>query len=253
MKPWLGVLLGALTIGGLSVAAVAVDRRRRGLAGVREQVPPSMRKHIDDEIDDAEARARRAGAQGELTFIGAGQTGIVMCDERDHAFKVARKGAEQTVRDEASWMAAADKIPGVREHVARDTRFDRDANVLVRECVKPVKDRWRVNETKLFDLYKRIVATMRPYGYGRPEYKPDSFVYTRGRGPVLVDASFAPLHGRELVRDVLNVLNNRREPRKTEIQDMAFALRWERGDTVPADVANRLLHRLKERDPTVEL
>lgn len=247
----LGLVIGAL-LTGAGVAAGVLASRRRDLAGIREQVPNSIRKHIDDEIDDAEARARRAGARGDLTFVGAGQTAIVLCDDTGRAYKVSRKGAQGTVREEAAWMAAANKITGVREHVAKDARFDEATGTLVRECVKPTKDRPRVNERKLFDLHKRITGTMRSYGWGRPEYKPDSYVYTQGRGPVLVDASFAPLHGRELVRDALAIVNDRKPSTPQEMRDMAFALRWERGDTVPTDVANRLLQRLKAREPSVE-
>lgn len=251
MKRALGLIFG-LMLAGTAAGFVIGNRRRVGLAGVREQVPESIRKHIDAEIDDAEARARRAGAQGELKFIGAGQEGIVMCDDAGQAFKVARGGGD--LSDEAAWLAAAGKISGVKEHVARGARYDGVNHVLVRECVKPSKvDRPRMNERKLFDLHMRIAKTMKPYGWGRPEYKPDSYVYTRDRGPVLVDAGFAPLHGRELVRDVLNVVNGRRAVKKDEPRDLAFALRWERGDTVPTEVANRLIKRLQLIDPSVEL
>lgn len=215
----------------------------------REYAP----RAVEDEIDEAAGRARRAGARGELTFIGAGATGIVFCDDAGKAFKAAR-GDSDTVETEAAWMRKAAQIPGVREHVARGVRYDKQNAVLVRECVRPSpgRDR-RVNERKLWDLHQRIGKRMRQYGWGSPEYKPDSYVYTRDRGPVLVDAGFAVRRGRELVQHVLDVLNHRSALRKHErIEDLAWELRMERGDSIPEPVANKLLARLKLIDPKIE-
>lgn len=261
---WFAAALGLGLVG--AVAVFSSRKRSTGLlAGIRDQVPSGVLKVIDSELDDAESRARKAGAHGELTFIGAGMTGIVFCDDAGKAFKVSRHnlrldrdGSEQesgTIAEEASWLQKAGKIPGVKNHVARDVRYDRKNHVLVRECVKPDEKRGsRRNERKLFDLHQRIRNEMKVYGWTAPEFKADSYVYTRDRGPVLVDAGFANRRGHALVQDVLDVLNNRRPLNHHErLSAMAFDLRIERGDSIPVDVANRLLRRLKERDPSIEI
>jgi hypothetical protein len=69
---------------------------------------------------------------------------------------------------------------------------------------------------------------------------------------VLVDAGFAANRGRPLVKDVQKLLKQERIEDR-EAQDAAFALRWERGGTVPAPIANKLLARLKARDPKVDV
>ena len=216
----------------------------------RDEINSHTMRAIGPELDDAERRAYAAGATGDLEYIGAGMTGIVFCDERNKAFKVARNG-DTAVAIEARWIAAANKI--IPEHVPKLFGFDRDQNVLVRECMRPVpRERSRWNERKLFALHERIGKTMHQYGWGRPEYKPDSYVYTQ-RGPVLVDAGFAVRRGRELVRETLDYLNGRRKLQPQERPtDIAWEIRMERGETIPPAVANKLLARLKAIDPNVE-
>ena len=242
MKPWLALLLGA----GLVGAAIAT--RRRGSLGAVRLVPEWIATKLGTEIDDAEARARAAGARGALDYIGAGGEGVVLCDEAGQAFKVAREGRD--LHDEAEWLQAAGKIPSIRQHVPRRVRYDAKHRVLVRECLRPSKRERRPNERRLWELHERLAKTMHAYGWGRPEFKPDSYVYTRERGPVLVDAGFAVRRGRPLVREVLDVLNHRRAGR---IPDLAWDLRMERGETVPAPVADKLLRRLKQLDPSIEI
>lgn len=248
----LGIALGL----GLAGAAIAISSRRGSLLGaVAIKHREYAHRAVEDEIDDAAKRAHRAGAKGELEYIGAGMTGIVFCDEAGRAFKVARgDGDASTVEDEAAWLKKAGQIPGVREHVVRGVRYDRRERVLVRECVRPSPNRdRRVNERKLFALHERIGKRMRQYGWGSPEYKPDSYVYTRERGPVLVDAGFAHRRGHALVEYTLDLLNERRAwPKGERPSDVAWALRMERGESIPAPVANRLLARLKAIDPSVE-
>jgi len=244
---------------GIALAASPAPRRRRGLAEAttRDQIPLSTLKHIEDQLEEAEQRVYRAGAAGALEYIGTGATGIVFCDQAGKAFKAARDSrAARVIEEEAAWLRDAAKIPGFDRHVARGVRYDKKNDVLVRECVIPSKTRdRRVNEKRLRRLHERLGASMlKTYGYGAPEYKPDSYVYTRDRGPVLVDAGFAIRRGKALVKNVLDVLNQRRPlEHKQEARDLAFELRYERGDTVPVDVANRLLRRLQAIDPGVEL
>lgn len=238
--------------------------RGSGLGGIknRDEINSHTMRAIGPELDEAERRAYAAGAKGDLEYVGAGMTGIVFCDERDKAFKVARRplqnaqGANKpdsgAVAEEAAWLKAAASQP-IAPHVARFFAYDRDNAVLVRECVRAAPRPRGANERKLHALHERISQTMKAKGWGRPEYKPDSYVYTR-RGPVLVDAGFAAKHGHVLVNDTLDFLNGRRKLRGREkVADIAWELRMERGETIPAPVANKLLARLKAIDPNVEI
>ena len=217
---------------------------------VREQVPSNILRVLDDELDDIEARARRAGARGELEFMGAGATGVVLCDTSGRAFKVARRDGD--LAEEATWLQLAAKMPGTGRHIARGASYDSTNRVLVRECARGKIGGWS-QEAKLRELHDRIGAETIQYGWSSPEFKGDSYVFVRGRGPVLIDASAAHRVGSALVRDVLDVLNGRRPLRKYErLQDLAFALRIERGQTVKPAIANRLLERLRVRDPSID-
>lgn len=251
MRRWIGLALG---VGLLGAAAAVAGGRRRELAGVRNA--EYARGPIVDELDGAERRARAAGARGELEYAGAGAEGIVLCDESGKAFKVGRPG-RGGLHNEAAWFRRAMQIPSVRPHVARFYRYDDEHDVLVRECVRPSEHRERsvgrrVDEKRLHALHERIAKAMQPYGYGRPEYKPDSYVYSR-RGPILVDAGFAVKFGRELVRRALDVANGRAKLDKQRINDLAWELRMERGESIPEPIANRLLKRLQQIEPSVEL
>jgi len=224
--------------------------RRRGQAAHatiknRDDISSHVVRVLGDQLDDAADRAVAAGAQGVLEFQGAGMSGIVFCDEKGTAYKVAREGGESTVAEETEWLQKAGQIPGVREHVAKGARYDKKNRVLVRECVQGKTGTSR-NTSKLFDLHKDIRKAMRPYGWLSPEFKEDSYVYARGRGPVLVDASMAIRVGGELVKYAQDVLENRRTTRE-RLSDIAFAIRSERGSTIPEAVADKLLAKLKAR------
>jgi hypothetical protein len=211
----------------------------------RDQISDRALHVLGDELDEAALRAVKAGAVGDLTYQGAGATGIVFCDERKTAFKVARQGREESVAEEAEWLMRAAHVPGVREHVARNTRYDKRRNVLVRECVSGTIGTPR-QTSKLFDIHQGIRAAMTSYGWLSPEFKADSYVMARGRGAVLVDASSALRVGGELVRYAQDVLAARR-PQTERLEDIAFALRQERGGSIPAGVADKLLAKLRTR------
>jgi hypothetical protein len=98
----------------------------------RDQISDRALHVLGDELDEAAIRAVKAGAVGDLTYQGAGATGIVFCDEQKTAFKVARQGREESLAEEALWLMRAALVPGVREHVARNTRYDKRRNVLIR-------------------------------------------------------------------------------------------------------------------------
>ena len=211
----------------------------------RDQISNRTLHTLGAELEEAAVRAVEAGAVGDLMYQGAGATGIVFCDERKTAYKVARRGREASVSEEAEWLTKAEQVPGVREHVARNARYDKKRDVLVRECVPGPVGTAR-QTSKLFDLHKGIRAAMTPYGWLSPEFKEDSYVMARGRGPVLIDASSAIRVGGELVRYAQDVLAARR-PQTERLEDIAFAIRHERGGSIPVAVADKLLAKLRAR------
>ncbi len=244
MKPWLvGLLALGAGIGAGAAAAVAV--RGRGLAGARN-VPDRDRRILGSELDEAERRARAAGATGEdLDYVGAGAEGVVFCDDKGLAYKVGREGSR--IHDEATFLRKASQIASIKQHIPRHIRYDARNRVLVRECLVPTGAR---KPRKLWELHDRIARTMKPYGHGRPEFKDDSYVMTR-RGPVLVDAGFAIKHGHELVKDVLDAVNGRVQLKPIDIRQLAWDVRHERGKEIPAPVADRLLTRLTALEPSI--
>jgi len=211
----------------------------------RDQIPDRVLRVLGEELEDAAMRAVRAGAVGDLTYQGAGATGIVFCDERGIAYKVARPGREASIAEEAEWLERAQHVPGAREHVARHARYDTQHRVLVRECVIGPSGTLR-QTSRLFGVHGQIRAAMKPYGWLAPEFKEDSYVLARGRGPVLVDASSALRVGGELVRYAQDVLSGRRMPEE-RLEDIAFAIRQERDDSIPAAVADLLLAKFRAR------
>lgn len=215
-----------------------------------DYVHPAVR----DEIDDAVERALAAGAEAPLTYAGAGAYGIVICDSNGIAYKVARHGAHgftaRSLMEEELWFRFAAKIPSIRDHVAKVYRFDSNNGVLVRECVQPRHDRGRDWEGKRdrrrLDLYNRIIAAMRPYGFRSPEYKEDSFVYDPRRGPVLVDAGFASRDiGWSNARRARALIAGAIPVNDFEVSQVAHGLRMDAGREVPVAVANRLAETLE--------
>lgn len=246
-------LVGVLVGLGLVGAAISFGSRRKtrrlGAVKHKEHAHPAIKA----ELDVAEQRARAAGARDrELTYIGAGAEGITFCDDAGQAYKVGRH-EQMPLKPEAEWLAMASKIPAIKQHIPRGVRFDAKNNVIVRECLVARQEQRRANDKKVWETFHRITKAMEPYGYGRPEFKPDSLVMVRGRGPVLVDAGFAVRRGRPLVRDALDVINKRTAMRDSEITTLAWEIRMERGSTIPEPIANRLLTRLKKLNPDVEL
>ena len=241
---WFAAILAGSMLG---IAALAGQRKSKQLGEIQNE------DRTGPKYDDYERRARAAGARGKLKYIGAGAEGYVMCDEHGTAFKVAQEGAD--LRDEAKWLQMAAKIPSIKQHVPKFARYDAEERVLVRECLTP-RDRHdiqfnRKKHERVQALHERLHEVMKPYGYGRPEFKSDAYVYTK-RGPVLVDAGFAVRRGNPLVQDVLATLKQDTITLR-EGEDHAYALRYERGKTVPAPIADKLLKRLKARVPSVEI
>ncbi len=243
------VMIGLAAVASVGAAVlgrhVARGRKRSELRGAEIINRSHAHKVIELELEEAAERATRAGAEGTLEYQGAGASGIVFCDEHKTAYKVARRGRQDSVREEAEWMRKAGQIPGVREHVARGVRWDNENHVLVRECVKGTTGAWK-DSTKLHKIHQSIRTGMTPYGWYAPEFKEDSYVFARGRGPILIDASMAIRVGGELVRYTQDVIEGRR-PKTERLEDIAFAVRSERGRSIPAPVADKLLAKLRAR------
>jgi hypothetical protein len=118
----------------------------------------------------------------EREFMGVGMYGVVLCDGKGRAFKVARyetPTSYASLEDEAEWLRDAAKVPAVAPHVARFRS-------------------WHPDEGVIHDL---IRAEMIPNGWGAPEFKGDSYVLRESDGrPVLVDAGMAIRYGKNLLK-----------------------------------------------------
>lgn len=208
---------------------------------------------IHGEIDEAVERAVAAGAQAPLAYMGAGAEGVVFCDPTGKAYKVGRHmgRGDLSLETEAAFFRKANQVPAIARNVARFYRYDRDQDVIVRECIRNERtkrgDRRYMPgaDTKAWDTAERIHRAMLPYGFTGPERKPDSFVYVRGRGMVLVDGGFAHKVGHELVKDVL-AKKAGCAPRGPFEDDEALAsrVRWERDRTIPKAIADRVRAKL---------
>lgn len=205
------------------------------------------------DLNQIETRARAAGARGDLEVLGCGATATVVKDSRGRCFKTQRGNDASTralLRDEAAWLQAAQAVPGVREHVVRVHRWHEQQGVIERACVSGRTARWS-EESKVANLHAKISDRMKTAtGFGRPEFKGDSWVLTsRGRRPILVDAGFANRFGRNLANHVIRVLAGAADPGIDTPSDLAFAVRWEKGDgRISAKMAETLERRLAKCD-----
>ncbi len=199
-------------------------------------------------------RARAAGAVGVLDLQGIGMTAWVFCDEQGVAFKVARNMTPSNVEmlaREAEWLRVANAVPGVKMHVARFYRWHPEVGVIVRECVRQ-RDRSTMRRRKqdgdLWDLHRSIERSMLPYGFTAPELKADSYVFTRDRGYVLVDAGFVHKTGSRLARDIA-AKHRDQSMRKEELSLERGVMRSEYGRTIDPEVGARLERRLAASRP----
>lgn len=223
-----------------------------------EYVPDFARGELQGSAD----RAVSSGAVPPLSYIGIGMTSIIFCDARRRGFKVGRYPAGERsdvarrfLTDEAEWLATANQVPFVREHVARFYRFHPAELVIERECVEAVEYRlpWGARkEGRLdrWDLHQAIGRALEPFGWTSPEYKDDSYVMTRDRGWVLVDASMGHRIGSRLVAWIADVLSGRRPWEDERPSDMAFYVLQEvRAGTIPLELGRRLYRRLEAISP----
>jgi hypothetical protein len=227
-----------------------LTRASQDLVGHYEHTVPSSR----GEIDSAVARAIEAGAEAPLDLQGLGMTAWVFCDARGVAYKVARDLSRSVfgmLAQEAEWLRVANTVPGVRMHVARFHAWRPDLGVIVRECVRAkrrdIQGRHKL-EGDLWDLHRAIERAMLPYGFTAPELKADSYVLTRDRGPVLVDAGFANKTGSRLAREVAK---KHRDPslHRDELGLERGYLRMEYDQTIPRAAGERLERKLAAMRP----
>ena len=211
-------------------------------------------RSIEHEIPGAIERALATGASPPLRYLGAGMSGIVICDSNDVAFKVARRWpggrSSRLLQEEALWFDFARGLPSIRQHVARVVGYEPSTGVLIRECVgEEGRDAWPANpkrSRRRMELFDRICKVMRPYGFRSPEYKEDSFVYSPKRGPVLVDAGFGSRDlGWANARRARQLLAGAPPRTKYEPGAVIHGLRMDAGDVLPRDVAMRLAVRLE--------
>lgn len=255
----LGVALanGALVVAGL----LLVRRSRTNFGDAPDGLVTNTRdvaRVVEGELPDVVRRVRKAGARGPLEYIGAGMTAVVLCDGRGRGWKVGRrtdKHLRAMLEDEAEWMSDANRTKAVRSHVAKFYRFHPGPLAIERECVRGRAGRWG-DESKLHDLHRQIEKDMLPQGWTAPEFKGDSYIFRqvgepdqygdyKYGTPVLVDASMPQKVGRKLVEYVESVLDKKAKLREGDrLSDLAFYVRRERGETIPAGDAERLLERL---------
>lgn len=207
-----------------------------------EDVPQVVSRQIDSAIE----RSIEAGAELPLTYLGAGMTAIVLCDERRHAFKVARNPTSTTYAGheaEAEFLMTASADPRLRPKVARFINWYPSLQVLERECVDGRPGGWGTRGLR--EAFDYIQEVMEEYGWGAPEFKEDSFVQAE-RGLVLVDAGFVHRYGENLLRYVEEVLDGKRL-HPEELSDLAFALRISMLDGEIAKGVGQRLHDELER------
>lgn len=235
---WL--LAGGATLG--SLAALVLSRKRGAALGEPFVNDEDVDSRVSKEIPDIVRRARKAGARGDLRYIGAGMTAVVVCDARNRGFKVGRHTKLQSMlAEEADWLETAGRVRAVHPHVARFYRWHPGPAVIERECVEGRPGRW-ADEGRLFTLHQKINDEMLKAGWTAPEFKGDSYIIDDKGHPKLVDASMPSRVGQRLVEYTEQRLRGRLTARERE--DMAFALRMERGRTIPANVVNALLPKL---------
>lgn len=221
-----------------------------------EAVDPRYR----EEVLRADERARRAGAEGPLEFAGIGLYGIVLCDEKDRAWKVFRippdgdEGSLLFLREEMQteheWLTDA-AVTAVAANVAAARAAHPEEIVLERECVQGFPGTW-AQSSELGRLHGLIEKAMVPLGWTAPEFKESSYVYEFGTDiPHLVDISLAQRIGMNLARFVEDVLEGWRRTHHRWHDLAFFILREIPYKTIPPDVANRLLARLVALDPEI--
>jgi len=211
-----------------------------------EDIPYDSEKYI---TPDVIRRARKAGAKGKLKFVGVGMTSVVLTDEQGRCWKVGRD-TSSTIRgmlaDEAEYLQSASGS-SAKKNIAKIYRYHPGPAVIERACVTGRPGRWS-DGTMLQKLhFDTIAPAMQKRGWLRPEFKENSYIIDEKTGtPILVDAGFTQRTGNRLVEYIQDVLAGRRKTRESK-EDLAFAVRMERGQYIPEDVADKLLEKLQTK------
>ena len=213
---------------------------------------------VRSELPDTTKRAMEAGAKPPLEFMGAGMTSIVFCDAQGIGWKVGRRESSRpTLREEAEWLFDASKVPYVKDHVAKIRAFHEGPIVIERECVQGQAGRWGMWGDNTYDVHEEIRKRMKPAGWTAPEYKQDSYVMTKDRGWVLVDASMPTRLGHKLVEKIEGLMDGsiEAEAYTDRPSDYRFHVRMEmQSGSIPADQGQAILDRLSgcEKFPCIE-
>lgn len=213
---------------------------------------------IRGELAPSERRARLAGAEGPLWYVGAGMYGLVFCDAWGTAWKVFRyeEGEREqhllflrgVLEEEYEWLHDA-AATSIASNVARVGAMHHKEIVLERECVQGRPGGWGEAQ-RLYDLHKEISRVMEPAGWSAPEFKEDSYIIETDGTPRLVDISLVNRLGMTLARYVEDVLQGRESYH--DWLDLAFyILREIPYKTIPEEIARDLLARMVERDPKI--
>lgn len=188
-----------------------------------EYVPSVVRP----EVDDAVRRALAAGAKPPLEYVGAGMVGLVLKDQKNRAFKVARHVSPlhfELLEREYEWLRDAHRIDP--ERTVKPIRFDPENLVLIKEYVEGRPYGWAPGS--VHQHFSELAKRMEKLDWGAPEFKDDSYIQTED-GFVLVDAGMAQRLCQRFVRWLREVLNGKRHSWSvgTHPEDLAFLLRRE--------------------------
>jgi len=204
---------------------------------------------VRPEMDDVVRRALAAGADdAQLEYLGAGATGVVLCDGR-RGFKVGRHpesdGSYRLFEAEAEFFQSAARVHGAGWRALRVERFDTVNLVIVRECVDGRPGVW-ADERRLYEIHDELRLLIEPLGWTQPEFKDDSYILA-GDVWVLVDGGFTHRIGARLMRYAEDCLTGRRRHPES-YRDLAYALRMEVNRTLRADEIADLHTRLERAD-----
>lgn len=210
---------------------------------VRESEVP---RAIKPELREAEQRAVAAGMREPYEFVGAGMTGVVF-RAGDVAYKVARPGSYETIRQEADYLREAGKLSLPEGRVVHLIRYHDRLGVIEREYVEPDDTpRWKSEPTK-WPLVKALIKALHGR-WGAPEYKEDSFV-TSGGETIMVDAGFAIRRGPVLVKHLRGILDGTINEPLDRAETIAWELRLDASDGfIDQEVADALTAEVADRE-----
>lgn len=211
------------------------------------------------EAEEAAERARKAGARGDLVWVGIGMWGIVFCDDLGHAWKVYRsvggvsRSGKHFLQDglwrEHAWFKTA-ATTQIAPYVARVHSLDLENLVLERDCIVGRPGGW-ADETPLWDLHRKISKIMERADWGGPEFKGDSYIYGEDGVPVLVDATSAFPLGKRLLQYVKDNLSGKLKSNHS-YHDLAFFVVREISEkALSAKEAAPTLRKLVSLDPEI--